>query len=376
MDTSDPIFARMVALRRDLHAHPELSGRESRTAERIAAALGELGLSCRRGVGGHGLVVDLPGLGAGPRVALRADLDALPIQEETGLPFASGQPGVMHACGHDGHSAALVGAAALLLREPPPGPVRLIWQPAEEVSTGALAMIADGVLDGVEAIFGGHLDPRYPVGQVVVTQGAVNAATDLFRVEIVGKGAHGARPHEGVDALAAGAVIVAALQSVVAREIDPARPAVLSVCRFEAGGALNVIAGRASLGGTMRSHDPDTRARLQGALRRICEGVGRSMRAEVAVVIDARNPALINTPEMAEVARRAAGALGAEVGALRVANMGGEDFAHYLGRVPGCYVRFGAGFPDRAPEPAHSGGFDFDERALVTAARWLAQMAR
>lgn len=373
------IYQRMVALRRDLHQRPELSGQEADTAERIAAQLAALGLSCRRGVGGHGLVAEIPGAEPGLAVALRADMDALPVQEETGLPFSSLNPGVMHACGHDGHSSMLLGAAALLLAgPPPPRPVRLLWQPAEEKAQGAAAMIADGAIDGVGVIFGGHVDRRYPAGALIVTDGPVNASTDLFYVQIQGSGGHGARPHEAVDAVVVGSLLVTALQTIVSREVDPAHPSVVSVGRFEAGTAPNVIAASATLEGTIRAQEPAVRDHLIRSLTRIATAIGQLHSVNITLRTERGTPALFNRPGITALARDAAvEAVGrARVTRLKTANMGGEDFAYFLEKIPGCYIRFGSQIPGLEGHPAHSSRFDIDESALAAGAAWMATVAR
>lgn len=369
---------RMIALRRDLHRHPELSWDEQRTMERISADLTELGVAHRTGIAGTGIVADIPGQTDAPAVALRADTDALPVHEETGLPFASVNPGVMHACGHDGHSSMLVGAAELLMTEPPPVPVRLLWQPAEEVGRGAIAMVEAGALEGVGLIFGGHVDRHYPPGTLVVTDGVVNASTDAFEVTFRGQQGHGARPHESLDAVVVGSLFVTALQTIVSREVDPAHPSVLSVGRFDAGTASNVIAGQATLSGTIRSHDRQVRDHLCGALRRMAEAIAQLHGAKVEVRIDAGTPPLRNMRLPTALARRAAINVVGEshVVPLRVANMGGEDFAWYLDHVPGAYIRYGTQVAGREGFPAHSGGFDIHEDALEVGAKWLDQVAR
>jgi hippurate hydrolase len=378
MHVPPSVAARIVALRRDLHRHPELSHQEHRTMERVADELRELGLEPVTGVAGTGVVCEVEGRQPGPKVALRADTDALPVHEETGLPFASEHDGVMHACGHDGHTSMLVGAAALLVADPPPLPVRLVFQPAEEKAAGAPAMIAEGVLDGVGLIFGGHLDRHYPPGSLVVTDGPVNASTDTFHLVVRGQQGHGARPHEAVDAVVVGSLLVTALQTIVSREVDPARPSVVSVGRFEAGSAPNVIAGRAVLEGTIRSQDPTTRAHLSRSITRIAKAIGELHGAEVDVQIRHGTPALCNEPGPTALARRAAAeVVGAEhVGVLHTANMGGEDFAYYLEHVPGCYIRYGAQVPGRESFPAHSSRFDIHEDALPVGAAWLDRVAR
>ncbi len=371
-------FRRMVALRRDLHRYPELSENERETAKRIAVDLDALGVSYSMGVGGHGIVAEIPGTDGGPLIALRADTDALPIHEETGLAFASAVDGVMHACGHDGHTAMLVGAAELLLAAPAPGTTRLLFQPAEERGPGASALVDAGVLEGVSSIFAGHLDRHYPPGTLAISDGAVNAASDTFKLLIRGEQGHGARPHEAVDAVVVGSLLVTALQTIVSREVDPAHPSVISVGRFDAGTASNVIAGVAHLEGTIRSQEEDVRDHLCRSVERIATAIGQLHDAEVLVEITRGNPPVINTPEMADIARRAAASL-VEVDAvvpLRTVNMGSEDFGRYLEHVPGCYIRYGGQVPGLEGYPAHSSRFDFDERALTTGAAWLAAVAR
>lgn len=368
------LFQRMVNLRRALHQHPELSFDEHHTMLRISRELDELGVPHRVGVAGTGIVADLPGLAPGPRVALRADTDALPVQEHTGLPFASQIPGVMHACGHDGHASSLVGAAALLVADPPPHPVRLLWQPGEEQGNGALRMIEAGVLQDVDVIFGGHLDRGYAPGTVVVTEGPVNASTDTFVLEVLGRQGHGARPHETIDAIVVASLVVTALQTVVSRHVDPAQAAVVTVGRFDAGTAPNVIAGRATLEGTIRAQHPDVRRRLKEAVEQVARAVGTLHGAAVSFSMSDGTPPLINLPGPTAVAREAAQQV-AQVDRMRSANMGGEDFSWYLTQIPGCYVRFGGRTPGENA-PAHSGRFDFHESALAVAAAWYDRVAR
>jgi hippurate hydrolase len=374
------IVERMIARRRDLHRHPELSWEERRTSDRVAEALGGLGIPHRRAAE-TGIIADLPGEARVPVVALRADLDALPIQEETGLPFASEREGVMHACGHDGHASMLLGAAEVLAdkagKNHLPAPVRLIFQPAEEQGAGALAMIEAGALDGVGMIFGGHLDRYFPRGTLAVTQGAVNASTDAFRIEINGQAGHAARPHEAVDAVVVGSLMVMGIQTIVSREVNPAHPAVVSVGRFDAGTVCNAIAGQAVLEGTIRTQDPEVREHFKKSVERIANSVGQLHSAAVSVEFQAGTPAVHNPPELTAIARDAATRLvGSEgVRELTQANMGGEDFAYYLEHVPGCYIRFGARLEGRRNFPAHSSKFDFDEGALEVGAAWLARVA-
>ena len=374
------LLERMVTLRRDLHRHPELSWEEHRTTARVISELERLGLPCHRLLE-TGVVAEIEGPAGVPSVALRADLDALPIQEETGLEFASVVPGVMHACGHDAHTAMLLGAAEILADrdESLPAPVRLIFQPAEELGSGAKAMVEAGALDGVGAVFGGHVDRHFPTGTVVAVEGTVNASTDAFRVSIRGQEGHAARPHETVDAVVVGSLIVMAVQTIVSREIDPAYPSVLSIGRFDAGSASNVIAGTAELAGTIRAQDPDVRSHLQRSIARICESVAQLHEAHIELEIEEGTPPLVNEGPMVAVARAAAeSALGSERVrcTVRSANMGGEDFSWYLQEIPGCYVRLGARLTSAASYPAHSSRFEIDENVLASGAAWLAEVAR
>lgn len=373
------LYGRLVALRRELHRYPELSWEETRTAGVIRLFLESFGIQCRTNVAGTGVVADISGKTGVPCVVLRADTDALPIQEETGLEFASVHNGVMHACGHDGHTTMLLGAAALLSQEKDlPAPVRLIFQPAEEKGTGAIAMIKEGVLDGAGLIFGGHLDRHYRPGTIVVSEGPVNASSDNFMIEIIGQGAHGARPHESIDAVVVGSLMIMALQTIVSREIDPARPSVVSVGQFHAGTAPNVIAGQAKLEGTVRAQDPAVRQQLLNSVRRIAESIAQLHGAKIHVAVTEGTPPLINQPESANMARRAAiEAVGeANVLPLKTANMGAEDFSYYLEQIPGAYVRFGSQVPGREGYPAHSSKFDFDEEALAVGAAYYHAIAK
>lgn len=373
------LYDKLVAVRRELHRYPELSGQEARTATVISRFLHELGIHHRTNVAGHGVVADIHGKSGVPCVVLRADTDALPIQEETGLEFASAHNGVMHACGHDGHTTMLLGAAALLSGEKGlPAPVRLIFQPAEEKGTGAIAMIQEGALSGAGLVFGGHLDRHYRPGTIVVSEGPVNASSDNFAIEIIGQGAHGARPHESIDAVVVGSLMIMALQTIVSREIDPARPSVVSVGQFHAGTAPNVIAGQAKLEGTVRAQDPAVRRQLLSSVRRIAESIAQLHGAKIHVTVTEGTPPLVNDAVMAGLARQAAiEAVGeANVLPLKTANMGAEDFSYYLEKIPGAYVRFGSQVPGREGYPAHSSKFDFDEEALAVGAVYYRAIAR
>ena len=269
----DAVAQRLVALRRDIHANPELSFREEQTAGRLTSALGELGIDGARRVATTGVVARVRGRrSGGPVVAVRGDIDALPIQEATGLPFASTAAGVMHACGHDVHASWAVGAAALLAARPAEGDVLVVLQPAEETGKGAVAILESGALDNVAAIFGGHVDRRFEVGQIVADEGPLAASADTFEIEIVGGGAHAARPHESHDPIVAAAAVVSALQSIVARRLNPATPGVVTIGTIHAGSAPNVIPERAVLTGTVRAVEPTSRAMMLDEVRSIADG--------------------------------------------------------------------------------------------------------
>jgi amidohydrolase len=376
---ASPLFERLVAIRRDLHRNPELSWQEHRTAVQICRFLDELGIAYRRDVAGTGIVADLPGAGSGPRIALRADTDALPVLEETGVPFASQNPGVMHACGHDAHTTMLLGAAALLAADPElPAPVRLIFQPAEELGSGAEGMIREGVLDDVAMIFGGHVDRHFRVGSIAVTDGPVNASTDSFMIQITGRGGHAARPHETIDAVVVGSLMVMALQTIVSREMNPLSPSVVTVGRFDAGTANNVIAGQAVLEGSIRAQDPTVRAALHRSVERIAHSIGQLHGAAVEFSVGQGTPPLVNPVDSTAIARRAAAvAVGLErVTRMELPSMGGEDFSFYLERIPGCYVRFGTAREGVEQFPAHSSKFNIDEEALAVGAAFFHAVAR
>ncbi|HVS65203.1 MAG TPA: M20 family metallopeptidase [Thermoanaerobaculia bacterium] len=373
------LYSTLVALRRDLHRHPELSFEERRTAQRLVTALEGFSPRSIERVGETGVVARFAGEDArAPAVAVRGDIDALPIQEETGLEWGSEVPGVMHACGHDVHATWAVGAGALLARRPAGGDVLVVLQPAEEVGQGAAEILRSGLLDGVRAIFGGHVDRRFEVGEVVTQEGSVGAATDEFFVELVGRGGHGARPHLGRDPVVAGSALVTALQTIVSRRIEPGAPAVVTVGTFRAGTATNVIPSRAHLSGTLRAMDPATRALLARDVEEVARGIAAAHGVELELKVREGTPAVINDPAATAWARSAAeGLLGAEaIKPLGTINMGGEDFAFYLERIPGCFARIGAREPGGEPIGAHTPRFVAAEESIAVGAAWLAETAR
>lgn len=374
------LLPEMIAWRRHLHQHPELSFREERTSAWIADQLHRFGCEVRTGVGGYGVVAVMRGEKPGPVVALRADMDALPIQDEKDVPYRSTVPGVMHACGHDAHTAALLGVAAHYgaIRGRIAGERRLLFQPAEEVTPGgAAAMIADGALDGVDAIYGVHLWAPFPYGKIVSGPGPIMAAADEFTLEIRGKGGHGGMPHETIDALAAGAAFVQAVQTIVSRSIDPLEPAVVTIGSFQAGSAPNVVAEKCLLSGTIRSFDDAVRRRVHERLRAIADAVCRQYGAEYTLDERQGYPPVVNDKREAERFFTVARTLFGESAVERTKPlMAGEDFAYYLERVPGCFMFVGAGNPEcGAVYPHHHPRFDIDERAMLSSARLLIGMA-
>jgi len=368
-----------MALRRELHRHPELAFEEHETCRRLRRELEVLSPVALDTVAGTGLVARFAGEDrSAPAVALRGDIDALPITEETGVTFASEVPGRMHACGHDVHAAWTVGAAALLAARPAAGDVLVVLQPAEEVALGAQAVLDSGALDGVAAIFGAHVDLRFPLGQVVAQAGPLAASADTFRVRLSGGGAHGARPHEGADPIVGGAAVVTALQTIVSRRVPPGEPAVVSVGTFDAGAAANVIPATARLSGTARAMGPEVRSLLLREVERISREVGAAYGLEVTVEVEEGPPPLVSSPREAAWARRAAERLlGADaVRPLGMLNMAGEDFAVYLEHMPGCFLRIGSRRPEAPVVPAHTPRFLPADESVVVGAALLAEVAR
>jgi len=376
---TDAEAAMLVEVRRDLHAHPELAWKETRTQARLERALRGAGITDVRRVADTGLVARIPGtVPDAPVIALRGDIDALPIHEATGLSFASQHDGVMHACGHDVHAAWAVGAALLLHRTPARGDVLVVLQPAEEIGQGTARVLESGALDGARAIFGAHVDRRFEVGQVVAQPGPLAASTDTFTVTLTGAGAHGARPHESADPVVGLAALVTAFQTIVSRRLDPAQPGVVSVGMVQGGTAPNIIPASAVLSGTVRATTGAARDLIVGEVDRLAFGIAAAYRLEALVQWGDRTPPVVNSPDGAQwAATAAARVLGATaVVPLGTTNMGGEDFAFYLERLPGCFLRIGAREPDGDVIAAHSPRFHPAEEALFIGAAVLAECAR
>lgn len=366
----------MREIRREIHSHPELGFNEHKTAALITQRLTEIGIEFRTGVAQTGIVGTLGS--HGPTVALRADMDALPVTECTGLPFSSQNAGVMHACGHDGHVAIVLGAARLLKENPPDGRVVFIFQPNEEGSGGAKPMIAEGVVDGIDAIFAGHIDPRFDAGKIVLTPGVNNAYTDGFDVEITGRGGHAARPQEAIDAVILGCSMVMQIQTIISRAVDPLTPAVVTIGQIKGGTVNNVIAEQCLLRGTIRTLDEGTRLLIFDRIKTLASSYATMHGAKIDVIFHDGYPPLINHPQLFETAREAAEAVAGvdNVVIYPTPSMGGEDFAFFLQKIPGCFARFGARKSGHEQFPLHNAHFDFDEAALKTAAEYMAHAVR
>ena len=370
---------RLLELRHDLHRHPELSQQEHLTAERLQRELEAVKPVHVARKGGTGVLARIRGTDpSAPVIALRGDIDALPIQEETGLPFSSACPGVMHACGHDVHATWMIGAAHLLAQRPARGDVVMLLQPAEETGKGALALIADGALDGVSAVFGAHVDRRFPVGQIVAQAGPIAAAADTFEIELIGSSAHGARPHEARDPIVTAGALIGALQTIVARRLKPATPAVVTVGTIHAGTASNIIPATARLTGTLRAVDPETRKTLHDEVRHITHAIVATHGLEAKVTIEMGPPPVINAELPIAWAREAVTrTLGADaLIPLGFTNLAAEDFAWYLEKLPGAFLRIGAREEGGTIIPAHSPRFYAADECVFLGAVVLAETAR
>lgn len=375
------IEGELVALRRKLHAYPELSFEEERTSAAVAEWLDSLGMDAvRRGVGGHGIVAELSGARPGPRIALRADMDALPIREETGLPYASQVPGIMHACGHDAHTAMLCGAARLLAdrRDRLSGSVRFLFQSAEEINAGAKAMIGQGALDGVDEIYGLHNLPTLPAGQAGTRFGALMGSVDQFELTVTGRGGHGALPEQCVDPVVAASAIVMALQTAVSRELSPFSPAVVTVGSVHGGASYNVIPERVELAGTVRTFSADVQEQMPERLRRLIERTAEAYRCETELRYTRHVPVLVNDDACVRHAEATIDAVLGRANRIEAPPvLAGEDFSVYLQRVPGCFFWLGSG-PKTEVERAyglHHPRYTMNEDCLAEGAAVLAAIA-
>jgi amidohydrolase len=376
MDQS--LHDRLTGWRRHIHAHPELTLHEKNTAAFVQARLAELGIPFVGDIGGHGVVATLTRGQSNRAVGLRADMDALPIHETSGVPYASINPNVMHACGHDGHTTSLLGAAALLAADPNwAGTVQLVFQPAEEGGGGAKSMIAAGLFERfpMERIFAYHNWPGLEAGTVAVHDGPVMAAGNRLHFRVIGHAGHAALPHLTRDPMVASAHLLLALQSIVSRSLDPLDSAVVTIATMQAGSAANQIPGQAIMRGTMRTLRNEVRDHVEQAIHRIAEGVARSFDVRIDVEIPRGNPVTENTPVEREIAAEGASGAGLKLRRDLAPAMTGEDFAWYLEHRPGAFVWIGNGSADGGRE-LHNANYDFNDAILPAASGFLAGVAK
>lgn len=366
---------RLTALRHDLHRHPELGFDEVRTKAKVAEALRDLGLEVHEGAG----VVGVLRSGRGNRaIGLRADMDALPITETSGHDYVSQTPGVMHACGHDGHTTMLLGAAELLAKDPDfDGTVVFLFQPNEEHGLGAKAMIDEGVLDRfpIDEVYGIHNLPGAPLGQVSTRKGQICASESLFEIEITGRGGHASMPQVGVDAITVGAEMVLALQTIISRKMAPSSGAVVSVTEFLTDGQRNVLPGHATLKGDVRARLPEDRAAIESLMRQIAQGIAAAHGIEARVGFATEFIEVINAHAPVDAAVRVGAALGLETIADRPPMSFSEDFAHFGAAVPGCFLLLGNGETGPHGQPLHASDYDFNDALLPIGATFWAALA-
>lgn len=371
----------LTDLRRKIHRHPELGFEEAATSQIICRKLKDLGIPFRPGVGKTGVVGLIEGKGKSGTVGLRADMDALPIQEETGAPYASEIPGVMHACGHDAHVACLIGAATLLvaIKDQFDGAVKLIFQPSEEIDKGAQAMISDGVLESPrpDVFFALHVDPDLPVGCAGLRTGPLMGSIDTIRITVTGSGGHGATPHKCVDAIVVASAIVMNLQAVVSRRMDPVKPTVISIGTIKGGQAENIIASRVELTGTVRCLDPDVHMLMPQIIETHCRNTAEAFGAEITLDYQRMIPPLVNEPTATTRVREACQALlGPDSIREAPLSMLGDDVAFFLEKIDGCLFRLGTSSLDwKKPPSLHHERFDIDDRSLPIGASILAYVS-
>ena len=379
-DTAKKFAPRLIEIRRHIHAHPELSGEEYQTSAYIAGVLSSYGLNVKEEVGKTGVIGELSGKGSDRRtLAIRTDMDALPIQESAPLNFASCKPGIMHACGHDVHSTLGVGTAMVLsqLSEQLPGNIRFLFQPAEEIALGAKWMVKDGAIEGVDAIYGVHVFPSIPARKVGIRYGALTSAADEIEIIIEGESGHGARPHQAIDAVWIAAQIITTLQQAISRTQNTLHPIVLSIGKIEGGRAPNIIADRVKMMGTVRSLHPDSHANLPQWIENIVKGVCQMYGARYQLDYRHGVPSVHNDEKLTQIIESATReAWGDEsVQILPEPSLGAEDFSIYLDKVPGCMFRLGVGHGGEINYPLHHPKFEVDEDAIVTGVVTMAYAA-
>ena len=382
-DASEPerrLSPLLVSVRRHLHMHPEVGFEEHQTSAFIREVLEMHGLEVQGPIAETGLYTDIVGDASGPFIGYRADIDALPIQDEKSVPYASQVPGVAHLCGHDGHTAIAIGVAVLLneLRDRLPGRVRVFFQPNEEgMPSGAPRMIEAGVLDGLEAVYGLHVDPTLEAGRFGLISGATTAAADQFDVTVRGATTgHSARPHEYADTIWIASQIMSSLYQLIGRRTNARNPAVLTVCRVHGGEAFNVIPASVQFGGTLRTTDPADRIRIKEMIQETSERIANAYGASAEVVIHSGSPSLVNDPRLIrhveEVIVRERGQQAVHF--VPAPSMGSEDFAHYVQRIPGAFVRLGISSGPDTSHTLHDGYFDLDESTLAPAAQAMTEV--
>ena len=375
-DLAEALKPRLIEIRRHLHSHPELSGQEHQTAAYVAGVLSSCGIVVQESVGKTGVIGELVGRTDDRLVAIRTDMDALPITEGTNLQFASRKPGIMHACGHDVHTTVGLGTAMVLsqLGEVLPGNIRFIFQPAEEIAQGASWMVRDGVMNDVSAIFSLHVFPSIPAGSVGIRYGALTAAADDLEIIIMGESGHGARPHEAVDAIWIASQVITTLQQAISRTQNPLRPMVLTIGQISGGRAPNVIADQVRLAGTVRSLHPETHANLPAWIEKIVANVCNSYGARYEINYRRGVPSVQNDLALTQLLEASAKeAWGSDrVQILPEPSMGAEDFSVYLEQAPGTMFRLGVGFKNQLNYPLHHPLFEVDESAIVTGVVTLA----
>lgn len=379
-DIAQKFTPRLIEIRRHLHAHPELSGSEHQTSAYIAGVLSSCGLNVTEAVGKTGVLGELHGTGSDSRtLAIRTDMDALPIQEDSNLDFVSANPGVMHACGHDVHATLGMGTAMVLsqLTESLPGNVRFLFQPAEEIALGAKWMVQDGAMNGVSAIYGVHVFPSIPSRCVGIRYGALTSAADELEIVIQGESGHGARPHQAVDAIWIAAQVITSLQQAISRTQNPLHPIVLSIGQIQGGRAPNVIADRVQMTGTVRSLHPESHANLPQWIENIVQGVCHTYGAKCQVDYRRGVPSVQNDDILTQIIESATReAWGDEsVQILPEPSLGAEDFSIFLDNVPGCMFRLGVGHHHKTNYPLHHPKFEVDEAAILTGVVTMAYTA-
>lgn len=379
-DLASKLEPRLIEIRRHFHSHPELSGEEYQTAAYIAGVLSSCGVHVQEGVGKTGAIGELTGSGADDRIlAIRTDMDALPITERTGLEYASLKPGVMHACGHDMHATLGLGTAMILsqLEESLPGTVRFLFQPAEEIAQGASWMVKDGAMANVSGILGVHVFPSIQAGKVGIRHGALTAAADDLEIVIIGESGHGARPHESIDAIWIASQVITTLQQAISRTHNPLRPVVLTIGQISGGRASNVIADRVKLMGTVRSLHPETHAELPDWIENIVANVCQTYGAKYQVNYQRRVPSVLNDPSLTQLVQTATEEAwgNSRIQILTEPSLGAEDFSMYLDHAPGMMFRLGVGHQERSNHPLHHPQFDMDESAIMTGVVTLAYAA-